>query len=119
MPGRVKNRVLGPGPGGIQALGSRSPGPGWQAFRGLEAKVLLPVVPPIDGSGTQVPPGPGSGLASATRWTGEPAALQPLLEETRGKAWARGWTLAALGLRGREKGFPVASAERLATEILG
>lgn len=87
MSGRVKNRVLGPGPGGIQALGSRSPGSGWQRFRGLEAKLLLlPEVPPIDGSGAQIPPGPGSGLVSVTRWPGEPAALQSRLEEARDKA---------------------------------
>lgn len=119
MSGRVKNRVLGTSPGSIQSLGSRSPGPGWQGFRGLEATLLLPVAPPIDGSGAQVPPGPGSGLVSATKWTGEPAALQPLLEGTRGRAWARGWTLAVLGLLGREKGVPIASAARFTTETLG
>lgn len=100
-------------------MGSRSAGLGWQGFRGLKAKRLLPVVPPIDGSGVQIPPGPGSGRAWAPRWAGEPAALQPSLEGARGTAWGRGWALAARGLLGSEKGVPAASTARLATETLG
>lgn len=43
MSGKVKNRVLGTGPGAIHTLGSGSPGAGsWRGFRGLEAALLLP-----------------------------------------------------------------------------
>ncbi|ELK37957.1 Cytochrome P450 4V2 [Myotis davidii] len=59
MPGRVKKWVLGPGPGGIPALGSRSPGPSWRGFRGLETELLLPTAPRMDGSAAQTPPGTG------------------------------------------------------------
>lgn len=110
MSGRAKNRVLGPGPGGIQALGSCSSGAGWRGLRGLKVELLLQVAPLIDGSTAQTPPGPGGGRARATRWAGEPATLQPPLAEARGRVWgegcsrgwSKGWTLAALGLLGSE-----------------
>lgn len=90
MSGKVKNRVLAPGPGGIPALGSRSPGPAERRFLGLEAKLPLPVAPPMDGSAAQTPPGPGGGRAKATRCAGEPPALQPPPEGVRARGWGRG-----------------------------
>lgn len=127
MLGRAKNRVLGPGPGGIQALCSCSPAAGWRGFRGLKVKLLLPVAPLIDGSAAPTPPGPGGGRARPARWAGEPAALPPPLAEARGRVcgegwsrgWSKGWTLAALGLLGSEKGVPTASDAPLGTETVG
>lgn len=70
MSGKVKNRVLGTGPGAIHTLGSRSPGAGsWQGFRGLEAALLLlPKGMLTEGRVLQTAPG----LGKATEAT-EPA----------------------------------------------
>lgn len=123
MSGKVKNRVLGPGPGGTRALGSLSPGQGGRGFRGLEVTVLLmllPAEPPMDGYAAQTAPGPGGGRATTTRWAGEPAELRPPLEGAGGRAKERGRgedpTLAAPGLLGSEAGVSTASAGRPATE---
>lgn len=114
MSGRVKNRVLGPVPGGIQAPGSRSPGPDWRVPRGLAARPLPPPAPPRDGRAAQTPPGPMGARAQVTRCAGEPAALHTLLAG----AGSGGCTLAAPGLLGSERGVPAAAA-RLATETRG
>ena len=121
MSGKVKNRVLGPGPGGTRALGSFSPGQGGRGFRGLAVTLLLmllPTEPPMDGYATQTAPGPGGCRATTTRWAGEPAELRPPLEGAGGRAKGRGEdrTLAAPGLLGSEAGVSTASAGRPATE---
>lgn len=121
MSGRVRNRVLGPGPGGTQGLGSRSPGPGGRGFLGLAAALVLPAAPAMDGSAAQTPPGPVGGRTAAARWAGEPASLQQQLEGAmgRGRGWGEDWTLAALGLLGSERGVLTASAARPATDTRG
>lgn len=121
MSGKVKNRVLGPGPGGTRALGSFSPGQGGRGFRGLAVTLLLmllPTEPPMDGYAAQTAPGPGGCRATTTRWAGEPAELRPPLEGAGGRAKGRGEdrTLAAPGLLGSEAGVSTASAGRPATE---
>lgn len=94
MLGRMKSWVLWPGPGAIQELGSRSPGLDWRVTRGL-ADTVLPPKPATDGIAAQTPPGPGGNRARATRWPGEPAALQPPLEGVGAgvgvAVWAEGW----------------------------
>lgn len=107
MSGRVKNRVLGTGPGAIHVLDSRSPGPsGWRGFLGLEAALLLlPAGTATEGRVAQTVPGPGT----ATDAT-EPA--EPLYG-------AMGCTLDAPGLLGTDPGHPTASTLWVAVELLG
>lgn len=61
MSGKVKNRVLGTGPGAIHTLGSRSPGArSWRGFRGLDAvTLLLPKGMVTEGRVAQSTPGLG------------------------------------------------------------
>lgn len=61
MSGKVKNRVLGTGPGAIHTLGSRSPGAGsWQRFCGLKVALLvLPNGMVTEGRVVQTAPGLG------------------------------------------------------------
>lgn len=75
MSGKVKNSVLGTGPGAIHTLGSRSPGTSsWWGFRGLEAALLLlPKGVVTEGRVVQTAPG----LGKATETT-EPAEPDPL-----------------------------------------
>lgn len=76
MSGKVKTSVLGPGPEGIQVLGSRSPGPGWRGFRGLATTLLLlHAGPATEGRAAQTPPRPVGGCARAAKWAGELVAL--------------------------------------------
>ena len=115
----MKNRVLGPGPGGTRVPGSRSAAPGGRGFGGLAVTLPLPAEPPMDGSAAQSPPGPGGGRATATGGAGEPAAPQTPLGGAAGRGGGEGRTLAALGLLGSQRGVPPASAVRLATETRG
>lgn len=120
MSGRVKNRVLGPGPGAIPMLGWRSLGAGGRReCPGLATPQLLLPAPATDGSAVQTPPGPESGRAGAARWVAELATPQPPPEGVGGTGKGRGWTLAALGLPGNDKGVPTASVARLAVNTLG
>lgn len=117
MSGSEKSWVLGPSPGGTQALGSRSPGLDSRGFRGLPDKLLPPLLlPPMRGSGGQTPEEPGD-RAKATRCEGELPALQLTLEGAGGRASS--WDLTARGLLGKEMAAPPLSATRLSTETRG